>query len=99
MIKITDKKYFFIGILLGVFLLVIVSACSLAVNEQNNPNNNWTVRSCEDKVVLMKDGKVVEVFGNIVLDSLPNEDREHLKIGLKFLTKDEALMAIEDYDG
>ena len=47
----------------------------------------------------MNNGEVVEVFGDIVLDTLPNEDLKHLKSGIPFLTKDEALLAIEDYDG
>jgi hypothetical protein len=47
----------------------------------------------------MNNGEVVEVFGNIVLDTLPNEDQKHLERGITFLTKDEALTAIEDYDG
>ncbi len=99
MSKIADKKYLIIGIMLGIFLLTIISACSLAVKEQTNPDNNWILRSVEDTVVLMKDGEVIEVFGDIVIDSLPNEDRKHLEKGINFLTKAEALMAIEDYDG
>ena len=97
--KAIDKKYLILGILLAVFLLLIFSACSLAIKEQSNPNTDWIIRSYEDTVVLMKDGEVIEVFGDISLDSLPNEDKEHLEKGINFLTKDEALLAIEDYDG
>lgn len=99
MSKVTDKKYLILGILLAVFLVVIVSACSLAVREQSSPDTDWVIRSYEDTVVLMKDGEVIEVFGDISLDTLPNEDKEHLEKGINFLTKDEALLAIEDYDG
>lgn len=99
MSKTLDKKYLFLGILLGLFLIIIVSACSLAVKEQTSPNTNWIIRSYEDTVVLMKNGEVIEVFGDISIDSLPNEDKEHLERGINFLTKDEALLAIEDYDG
>ena len=97
--KSIDKKYMFIGIILSVFLLLIVCACTLAVKEQQNNTDNWIIRSCEDRVVLMNNGEVVEVFSDIMLDSLPNEDRRHLEKGISFMTKDEALLAIEDYDG
>lgn len=97
--KSIDKRYLAVGILLAVFLLLIVSACSLAIKEQTEEDNNWILQSYEDKVVLINNGEVVEVFGDIVVDSLPNEDREHLKKGITFLTKSEAMLAIEDYDG
>lgn len=99
MFKVADKKYLFMGILLAVFLVLIISACSLAVKEQSKPDTDWIIRSFEDTVVLMKDGEVIEVFGDISIESLPKEDREHLEKGINFLTKDEALLAIEDYDG
>lgn len=99
MSKVADKKYLIMGILLALFLLIIVSACSLAVKEQKKSNTDWVIRSYEDTVVLMKDGEVVEIFGDISLESLPNEDKKHLEKGINFLTKDEALLAIEDYDG
>ncbi len=99
MSKVVDKKYLILGILLAIFLLMIFSACSLALKEQTKPDTNWIIRSYDDTVVLMKDGQVIEVFGDISLDSLPNEDKLHLEKGINFLTKDEALLAIEDYDG
>ena len=51
------------------------------------------------KAVLMNNGEVVEVFSDISLDTLPKEDLNHLARGIEFLTKEEALLAIEDYDG
>ncbi len=99
MTKIADKKYLMVGLLLGLFLILIISACSLAVKEQTSKDSNWIIRSCEDTVVLMKDGEVIEVYKDIVVESLPNEDQAHLEKGITFLTKDEALLALEDYDG
>ncbi len=99
MLKSIDKKYLSLGILLALFLILIVAACSIAVKEQTETVDNWVIQSVEDTVVLLNNGEVVEVFSDIVIDSLPNEDREHLEKGISFLTKDEALLAIEDYDG
>lgn len=99
MTKIMNKKYFVLGLALGILLIIILTICIYAVNFKNKDDGYWVVRSFEDRVVLMNNGEVVEVFGNIVLDTLPNEDQKHLERGITFLTKDEALTAIEDYDG
>ena len=97
--KIKNKNYFVLGILLGVFIIFIIFTCFLVAKNSVKKQDNWVLRSYEDTVVLMNNGEVVEVFGDIVLDTLPNEDLKHLKSGIPFLTKDEALLAIEDYDG
>ena len=99
MSKIFDKKYFIIGIALGIFIIAIIFACILTTNQQTKSQDNWVLRSYDNTVVLMNNNEVVEVFGDIVLDTLPKEDIKHLESGIPFLTKDEALMAIEDYDG
>jgi len=97
--RILDKKHFIIGLFLGIFLILIIFTCIFASKNNGNTKDNWILRSYENTVVLMNNGEVVEVFGDIVLDTLPSEDLKHLENGIPFLTKDEALMAIEDYDG
>ncbi len=99
MTKIANKKYWVLGMLLGTFLLVLIFASSFAVKTQTENTDNWIIRSHENTVVLLNNGEVVEVFGDISVDTLPNEDRAHLEKGIAFLTKDEALSALEDYDG
>lgn len=96
---IKDKKYFIIGILLGFLIISIMVTCFTTTKRVTKKQDNWVLRAFEDTVVLMNNGEVVEVFGDIVLDTLPKEDVKHLENGIPFLTKDEALMAIEDYDG
>ena len=46
-----------------------------------------------------KEPWVLQSYGTIVLDTLPEEDKRMLDNGLSFLTKEEAVLAIEDYDG
>ena len=87
------------GIALGMFIIAIIIVCIFSTNKITNNKDNWVLRSYQDTVVLMNNGEVVEVFGNIMVDSLPKEDIKHLENGIPFLTKDEALMAVEDYDG
>lgn len=97
--KIINKKSFTLGIILAVFLLAIITASALSFKcKQENPDS-WILQSYENTVVLLNNGEVVEVFGNISLDTLPQEDLKHLESGIAFLTKEEAMLAIEDYDG
>ncbi len=97
--KVKNVKMLVLGISLSVFLIAIIIACSVAIKcKQENPNP-WILQSYENTVVLLNNGEVVEVFGHISLDALPEEDLKHLENGIKFLTKEEALLAIEDYDG
>ncbi len=100
MSKVKDKRYLCLGLLLGAFLIIIAFTCSFAAKTQiENNKDNWVIQTHQNTVVLLNNGEVVEVFGDISVDSLPLEDREHLKKGISFLTKNEALLAIEDYDG
>ena len=99
MSKVINKKAFVLGIILGIFLIAIITASAFSVKcKQDNPNS-WILQSYENTVVLLNNGEVVEVFGNISLDTLPKEDLKHLQNGIAFLTKEEAMLAVEDYDG
>lgn len=94
-----NKKAFALGVILSVFLVAIIIATAFSVKcKQENPSS-WVLQSYDNTVVLLNNGEVVEVFGNISLDTLPQEDLKHLENGIAFLTKEEALIAVEDYDG
>lgn len=97
--KIINKSYLTLGVLLGIILLAVIISCAVISVKSADSENNWILRSYDNTVVLMNNGEVVEVFGDIVIDTLPDEDIKHLENGIPFLSKDEALMAIEDYDG
>ncbi len=100
MIKVSDKKIIIISVILAFLLLTLFVTCSYAIEtEDENSNNNWVIKSFDNTVVLLNDGEIIEVFGDIAVENLPNEDKNHLKNGISFLTKDEALLALEDYDG
>ena len=97
--KVIDKKAMALGIILGLFLLAIIIASVFSIKCKKENPNSWILQSYENSVVLLNNGEVVEVFGDISLDTLPKEDLKHLESGIPFLTKEEALLAIEDYDG
>lgn len=97
--KVINKKTFILGLILGLFLISIIVACGFSLKCHKDNPNRWILQTHENTVVLLNNGEVVEVFGNISLDTLPKEDLKHLESGIPFLTKEEALLAIEDYDG
>ncbi len=97
--KVKNKKMFALGLILGVFLIAIVIATALSLNTKDKNPDGWILQSYDNTVVLLNNGEVVEVFSDISLDTLPQEDLNHLARGIEFLTKEEALLAVEDYDG
>ena len=91
-------------------LLIIISTLTISISAilitfgflfkfQNKNSNTWVLKTKENYVVLLNNGEIVEVFGDIVVNNLPKEDINHLKMGIKFLSKEEAMLALEDYDG
>ncbi|MBR5223498.1 MAG: hypothetical protein IKV81_04985 [Clostridia bacterium] len=97
--KVKNKKMLALGLILGAFLIAIIVATALSLNIKGQNPDGWILQSYENTVVLLNNGEVVEVFSDISLDTLPKEDLNHLARGIEFLTKEEALLAIEDYDG
>lgn len=92
--------------ILGISIIVIAVAISFviitlgfAVTDHNPKEESWVLQSYGNNVALFNGEEVVEVYGAIVLDTLPEEDKRLLDNGIAFLTKEEAVMAIEDYDG
>ena len=67
-------------------------------NKYDNPES-WVLHSYGNNVALYNGEKIIEVYGSIVLDTLPEEDKKLLDNGIVFSTKEEAQSAIEDYDG
>ena len=82
--KVIDKKYLFLGLFLALLLSGIIIVCSLVLQTKTDNPQEWIIRSYENTVVLMNNGEVVEVFGNIVVDTLPDEDKKHLESGISF---------------
>ena len=86
-------------IVISVFLSLIIITFGYAYQDHSITEEPWILQSYGNSVALFKDSEVVEVYGEIVLDTLPEEDKKLLDNGISFLTKEEAVSAIEDYDG
>jgi len=86
-------------LVIAICVSIIIIAFSFTSPVYTEGEDFWVLQSYGNNVALLNGEKVVEVYGDIVLDTLPAEDKRMLDIGISFLTRDEAVMAIEDYDG
>jgi hypothetical protein len=89
-----------------IILLIValsISAILIALgfvlkNKQENPDL-WVLHSYGNNVALYNGDNIIEVYGSISLDTLPESDKKLLDNGIFFLTREKAQSAIEDYDG
>ena len=80
---------------LGVLIATIIYAADC---KKENPQP-WVLQAYGNNVALFNGDKVVEVYGSIAIDTLPEAEIKMLKNGIAFQPKSEALTAIEDFDG
>ena len=99
MTKLSNKKIIIILIILALFLLMLFITVSYASEANDQIKDDWVIQSFDNTVMLLNNGEIIQVFGDIAVENLPIEDKKHLETGISFLTKDEALLALEDYDG
>lgn len=62
-------------------------------------NNNYTLISIDGRVSLYRDNELIQIYDNINPNSLPLQDRDNLKSGIKLQSLEEATQIIEDFDG
>ena len=87
------------AITISISIAVIIIALSFVAKAQREEPVKWVLHSYGNNVALYNGEKIVEVYGSIMLDTLPEEDKRLLDNGIVFGTREEAVNAIEDYDG
>ena len=93
------KSLYLITICLTIAICIVLIVLGIAFDNQSKNPEKWQHRSYGNGVALFKGKTIEEVYGNIVFDNLPKDDRRQLENGIAFSTKEEAVSAIEDYDG
>ena len=83
----------------AVAIALILVTVGIVFGERKVEPKPWVLQSYGNNVALFNGEKIIEVYGAIMLDTLPEEDKRLLDNGIAFLTKQEAVRAIEDYDG
>ena len=91
-------KIFIVSILSVCFAVILLTIGFVIKAKQENPKA-WVLHSYGNNVALYNGDEIIEVYGGIVLDALPEEDKRQLDSGIAFPTKEEAQSAVEDYDG
>lgn len=96
----TNRKVLYLSIItISIAISLVIIVLGFAISERTVEQEPWILQSYGNNVALYNGEEVIEVYGAIVLDTLPEEDKRMLDNGIVFLTREEAVMAIEDYDG
>lgn len=97
--KRTLRTFSIIIFTITVSLATLIITLSYVAKSKKNEPEAWVLHSYGNNVALYNGEQIVEVYSSIILDTLPEEDRRQLDNGLSFPTREEAVNAIEDYDG
>ena len=95
----TKKSLVAILIALLIALCILIATLFLILKQNTVKNTKWVLHSYGNNIALYSDNEIVEVYGSVAIDTLPLKDRERLNSGIVFNTREEALIAVEDYDG
>ncbi|MEE0839004.1 MAG: BofC C-terminal domain-containing protein [Acutalibacteraceae bacterium] len=93
-----NKKFIIVALIITVTLAVIIASV-LVINHSKDNYSNPILKEDGGQVKLFRNGNVVAIYDDIVIDILPPDDREALKKGIEIKNEEELLSIIEDYDG
>ena len=94
-----EKNISILAITISVCLAAIIISIGFVIKQKNKEPQPWVLHSYGNNVALYNGDQIIEVYGSIALNTLPGEDKRQLDNGIVFKTKEEAVSAIEDYDG
>lgn len=94
-----NLKIYVAVITIAVLIASIIITLGFVISHKKQNPIPWILQSYGNNVALYNGDEIIEVYGSIMLDTLPEEDRRQLDNGLFFSTREEAVNAIEDYDG
>ncbi len=90
------KKILFpIITIIAIFLIVLNTKQS----EKREASNNYILKSYKNCIALYKNGELLEVYNDIVLNTLPSKDIQSFNKGIRVNSKEEINKILEDYDG
>ncbi len=93
-----NKKFIIVALIITVTLAVIIASV-LVINHSKDNYSNPILKEDGGQVKLFRNGNVVAIYDDIVIDILPPDDRKALKKGIEIKNEEELLSIIEDYDG
>lgn len=93
------KTIIIIAVILSISLATILVTVGFVIKSKQENPESWILHSYGNNVALYNGEKIIEVYGGIMLNTLPEEDKRLLDSGIAFPTREEAVNAVEDYDG
>ena len=97
--KKTYKLLFVIILIVSLSISTILITMGFAIKSKRDNPDLWVLHSYGNNVALYRGENIIEVYGTISLDTLPESDKRLLDNGIVFHSREEAQSAIEDYDG
>ncbi|MBR6510352.1 MAG: BofC C-terminal domain-containing protein [Clostridia bacterium] len=97
--KPNNLKTYLVIIMVAVSITAIIVTIGFVVSSRKENPASWVLHSYGNNVALYNGDQIIEVYGSIMLDTLPTSDKKQLDNGIAFSTREEAVSAIEDYDG
>lgn len=88
------RKILFPILLFTVLFIIILHLW----NDSEVTNINYTLKAYKNTVALYKGEKIIEVYSDIVLNTLPEKDIRTFKTGLSFSSPSEAQNYLEDFE-
>lgn len=78
------KRFFILIITISVSVLTLFLSCYSALAKEKNKNYNpeYRLMAYENTIALYKNEELIEIYDEIVLNSLPIYDREAFKKGI-----------------
>ena len=83
---------------LAVLVLTLTAVDNFAAPQQRNIADNYYLKAYKNTVALYNGEEIVEIYNNIVLNTLPEQDRISFNSGISVATPAQAEILLEDYD-
>lgn len=93
------KKKLLILTILALITFTVIIASIYRNNVTEQPDNTLVLKENNGQVVLFKGTEIITVYDTVIVDVLPDSDREALKKGIPIENEEQLLSIIEDYDG
>lgn len=82
-----------------IFICIFVIVLYFIKDYNQKPNSPvYVLKSYKNTVALYQNDKLVEVYENIVLNTLPQKDIQSFNNGITFKTEEQAEIYLEDFE-
>lgn len=82
-----------------IILLLVITGITLKPSAKSAEPYSYRLKAYENTVALYEGTQIIEVYDEIEISALPQNDQSRLVVGISFQTISDAREAAEDYDG